>query len=135
LLRLNPFSRRDILSHIVTIKTEIRDAAAVLAACQRLGLPQPVQGTTKLFSGEATGLVVQLPDWIYPVVCNTATGQCQFDNFNGRWGDQKHLDRFIQAYACEKAKAEARRRGHQVVEQTLADGSIRLTIQVAGGVA
>ena len=123
------------MSHIVTIKTEVRDAAAVRAACQRLGLPQPTQGKTQLFSGEATGLAVQLPDWQYPVVCDTASGQVKYDNFGGRWGDQQHLDRFLQAYACEKAKAEARRRGHQCTEAQLPDGSIKLTIQVQGGAA
>ena len=51
------------------------------------------------------------------------------------WGDQKELDRFMQAYAAEKAKIESRRRGHSVTEQTLADGSIKLTIQVNGGAA
>jgi hypothetical protein len=35
----------------------------------------------------------------------------------------------------EKAKIEARKRGHSVFEQPLADGSIKLTIQVAGGVS
>jgi len=123
------------VSHIVTIKTEVRDAAAVQAACRRLGLPASEQGTVKLFSGEATGLAVRLPDWTYPVVCDTQSGQIQFDNFNGRWGDQKELDRFMQAYAIERAKQEARRRGHSTTEQTLSDGSIKLTIQVNGGVA
>jgi hypothetical protein len=51
------------------------------------------------------------------------------------WGDRKHLDKLLQAYACEKAKIEARKRGHQCTEQTLADGSIKLTIQVQGGSA
>lgn len=123
------------MSHLVSIKTEVRDAAAVRAACQRLGLPQPVQGKTQLFSGEVEGLAVQLPGWQYPIVADLTTGQVKFDNFNGRWGDQQHLGRFLQAYACEKAKAEARRRGHQCTEQTLADGSIKLVIQVAGGAA
>jgi hypothetical protein len=123
------------MSHIVTVKTELKDAAAIRAACQRLGLPAPVQGTTKLFSGEVTGLAVQLPEWVYPVICDTATGQVKFDNFNGRWGDQQHLDRFLQAYAVTKASSEARRRGHGVTEATLPDGSIKLTIQVNGGAA
>ena len=43
------------MSHIVSVSTKIRDSVAVTAACQRLGLPQPVQGTAELFSGEATG--------------------------------------------------------------------------------
>ena len=76
------------MSHVVTVKTEIRDTAAVRAACQRLGLAQPVQGTTKLFSGEATGLAVQLPDWNYPVVCDTASGHCSYDNL-GALGRQR----------------------------------------------
>ncbi len=121
------------MSHVVTIKSEIRDAAAVRAACQRLGLAQPVQGTTRLFSGEVTGLAVQLPEWQYPVVADLATGQLKFDNVGGRWGNPRCLDRFLHASACERAKAEARRRGHCVTETALADGSIRLTIQVAGG--
>ena len=44
-----PHSEEPILSHIVTIKTEVRDPAAVAAACRRLALPEPVQGTAKLF--------------------------------------------------------------------------------------
>ena len=123
------------MSHIVTIKTEIRDAVAVRAACHRLSLAEPIQGKTKLFSGEVEGLAIILPGWVYPVVCNVTTGQLQFDNFNGRWGDQKHLDRFLQAYAVEKTKIEARKKGHLVKETALSDGSIKLTIQVSGGSA
>ena len=123
------------MSHIVTVKCAVRDDDAVRAACQRLGLPAPVQGMTKLFSGEVTGLAVQLPDWIYPLVCDTTNGHVKYDNFNGRWGDQKHLDAFMQMYAVEKSRLEARKRGHQVTEALLADGSIRLTIQVSGGAA
>jgi hypothetical protein len=51
------------VSHIVTIKTEVRDSVAVQAACRRLGLAEPTNETVRLFSGEATGLVVRLPDW------------------------------------------------------------------------
>lgn len=121
------------MSHVVTVKTAVRDAAAVRAACQRLGLPAPVEGKTRLFSGEVQGLAVQLPGWQYPVVADLATGQVKFDNFGGRWGDQKHLDRLLQVYAVEKARSEARRRGHVVTETALTDGSIKLTIQVNGG--
>jgi hypothetical protein len=94
-----------------------------------------VQGTTKLFSGEATGLAVQLPDWIYPICCDTASGQIKFDNFSGRWGDQRHLDKFLQMYAVEKCRIETRKAGNSLTEQTLPDGAIKLTIQVAGGAA
>ena len=123
------------MSHIVVISTEIRDAAAVRAACRRLNLPEPVEGEVKLFSGTVSGLAVQLPDWQYPICCELSTGQVRFDSFGGRWGDQKHLDALLQAYAVEKAKIESRRRGHSVTEQALADGSIKLIVNVQGGAA
>lgn len=122
------------MSHTVEIKTEVRDEAAVRAACDRLRLPPPVQGTFKLFNSEAMGLGVELREWRYPIVCDTANGQVSFDNFGGRWGNQARLDEFLQMYAVEKTRIEARKKGHTVTEQSLADGSIKLTVNV-GGVA
>jgi hypothetical protein len=122
------------MSHIVTIELEIRDPAAVHAACDRLGLKTPVEGTHELFSGKVQGLGVQLPQWKYPVVCNTPEGVLKYDNFGGRWGEQRHLDSFMQAYAVEKSIIEARRKGYSCIEQTQSDGSIRLIIN-AGGIA
>jgi len=121
--------------HKAQIQTEVRDAEAVRAACRRLGLAEPVQGTTKLFSGEATGLAVKLPGWEYPVVADLASGTLRYDDFGGRWGDSAHLDRFLQQYAVAKTRIEARRQGHTVTEQRLPDGSIKLTVQVSGGAA
>jgi hypothetical protein len=121
------------MSHIVTIETQVRDPVAVHSACERLRLPAPTAGTFQLYSSRATGLGVQLPEWRYPVVCDTTSGKLAYDNFGGRWGETTKLDEFLQGYAVEKAKLEARRRGHSVVEQSLADGSIKLTVQVAGG--
>ena len=118
------------MSHIVTINTEVRSAPALSAACRRLELPTPKHETVQLFSSKATGHCVRLPDWRYPVVCQLDSGRLQFDNYEGRWGEQRELDRLMQAYACEAAKLTARRQGHGVAEQTLADGSIKLTIQV-----
>lgn len=120
------------MSHILSIRTTIRDPVALAAACVRLGLCQPTQGKARLFSSEAEGQIVSLPGWRYPVVINTTSGETQFDNYGGAWGDQVELDKLLQAYACEKAKIEARRAGHTVSEQKLADGSIKLTIQVGG---
>ncbi len=122
------------MSHIVEIRTEVRDAAGVRAACDRLRLEPPVEGKSKLFSREVEGLAVRLQDWRYPVVFQTATGEAQFDNYGGRWGDQSRLDQFLQAYAVEQTKIEARRKGHSVTEQSLADGAIKLTVQVGGAV-
>lgn len=120
------------MSHIVHIQTEMRDPVAIAAACRRLGLAEPVFGAAKLFSASKTGWQVRLPDWNYPVVIDVTTGHLDFDNFGGRWGEQKELDNFLQKYAVEKTRIEAHKRGHSVTEQQLADGSIKLTIQVEG---
>ncbi len=120
------------MSHIVEIKTEVRDEAAIRAACTRLQLPSPEHRTVRLFSATATGLCVQLPGWQYPLVCETNSGKVSYDNYNGAWGEQSHLNRFLQGYAVEKAKIEARKKGHSVTETALQDGSIRVTVKVGG---
>jgi len=121
------------LSHIIEIKTEVRDAAAAGAACRRLGLEAPVHGSAELYSGTVTGLIVKLPGWRYPAVFNTESGQARYDIFNGRWGNQVQFDRFLQAYAVEKCRLEARVKGNTCIEQQLSDGSIKLTVQINGG--
>ena len=118
------------MSHIVTIQTKVRDPVAVASACEVLQLPAPSVRTARLFSTEATGLAVELPGWRYPVVCQTETGTLAYDNFGGRWGDDIHLHRFLQRYAVERTKLEARKQGHTAIEQPLSDGSIRVEIAV-----
>ncbi len=122
------------MSHIVEIKTEVRCEESVQSACRRLHLPLATRGTFQLYSSRETGLGIELPHWRYPVVANTESGQLRFDNFEGRWGSQEHLDQFLQAYAVEKTKLEARKKGHSVVEQRLDNGSIKLTVRVGGAV-
>lgn len=120
------------MSHIVTVTTQIRNPLAVAAACTRLGLAPPVQGTAQLYSGQATGLIVQLPGWTYPAVLDTTNGQIAYDNYRGAWGAPAELDRFQQAYAIELCRLEARKRGYQVTEQALQDGRVKLQI-ITGG--
>lgn len=120
------------MSHIVVVRTKVQNVAAVTAACTRLGLAAPTQGTARLYSGEVNGLIVQLPEWQYPIVIDTITGTVQFDNYGGRWGSQEKLDQFLQAYAVELVKLEARKKGYTVSEQPLQDGSIRVNV-IEGG--
>jgi hypothetical protein len=120
------------VSHIVSIQTRIHDQAAVAAACARLGLPAPVQGKARLYSGEAEGLVVQLPGWAYPAVVDTLTGVIRYDNYSGRWGEQAELGRLLQAYALEKTIIEARKKDYSFSEQQLQDGSVLLKIREGG---
>lgn len=116
------------MSHVVQIATQVRDAVAVRKACDRLGLDDPVEGEVKLFSKTVSGLSVQLAKWRYPVVFDLNTGESKFDNYQGYWGNQKELDQFLQAYAVEKTKLEARRKGYSVTERLLAGGSVQLSV-------
>ena len=127
------------MSHIVEIKTEVRDEAAVQSACSRLHLPRATRGTFQLYSSTETGLGIELLNWKYPVVATSnkdgqLSGQLRFDNYEGRWGSQEFLDQFLQMYAVEKAKIEARKKGYSVTEQRLDNGSVKLTVNVGGAV-
>ena len=93
------------MSHIVTIATEIRDAEALCLGCDRLGLTRPVHRTTKLFSSEATGYCVELPEWRYPVVCDVETGRVHFDNFNVVFRAKDAGDLFCQRHEQVNAGA------------------------------
>jgi len=127
----HPFFLKEFLvSHVVQIQTQVRDPAAIGLACQRLELPAPVEGTFQLYTAKESGLGVQLRGWRYPVVCQPATGELKYDNFGGHWGAPSELDRFLQGYAVERARIEARRQGHTVTEQPLTDGGIKLTITI-----
>lgn len=116
------------MSHIVTVHTQVRDPVAVQCACWRLHLPEPRLGACHLFNATVSGWQVSLPGWTYPVVCETEQGKVHYDNFGGRWGEQGRLDQFLQAYAVEKAKLEARKQGYSAMEQQLANGAIKVTI-------
>ena len=119
------------MSHIVQIQTKLYDPAAITATCRRLGLAEPVHGTARLYGGEATGLLVQLPGWQYPAVIDPTAGVGRYDNFGGHWGDQQHLDRLIQIYSVEKSKIEAKKKGYSYSERALQDGSILVQIREA----
>jgi hypothetical protein len=51
------------------------------------------------------------------------------------WGRDEELQKFQQAYAVEKARLEAKKRGYTFSEQTLPSGEIKLTIRMEGGAA
>jgi hypothetical protein len=120
------------MSHIVEVKTEIRDPVALRRACSVLKLPAPEHKTVRLFDSEATGFAVELPGWRYPVVCETDSGTVRYDNYGERWGARSCLDLLRQRYCVEKARIAARKRGHDVLEQSLEDGSIKLTVTMGG---
>ena len=119
------------LSRLVTLQTKIQYASAVRSACDRLRLRQPFSGTHRFFSGEVTGLAVQLPRWKYPVVCEVTTGQVYYENYGGRWGEKNRLHQFLQACIVEQFHLQARRLGCLAAEHYWPGGLIELRIMVS----
>jgi hypothetical protein len=140
------------MSHLVTIKTEIKDLAAVGAACRRLGWTLKEGQSTYAWFGESVG------DYPLPEGLTVADlGKC--DHSIGVPGAEYEIglvkrgqrlmpvwdfwrsgglskdtgNQLAQAYAVEKTKAAARNQGHLVTETTMPDGKIRLTLSLAGG--
>ena len=116
------------MSHVVTIETKLKDAAAIKAACARLELPEPQTETVKFFDGaEHTGIAIRPPGFVYPVLIQP-DGAVRCDTYEGRWGDDGFVNRLKQAYAVEAAKLQAQQRGHRISETPLPDGGIKLTV-------
>lgn len=118
------------MSHIVTIEAKILSRTAAVAACRKLNLAPPVDGTFQMYGSSCTGLGINLTGWQYPVVADLATGKIDYDNYGGRWGDQDHLDRFLQRYQVEAARETAENLGYTAEETLLSDGSISLEVHV-----
>lgn len=138
------------MSHTETVKVEVKDRDALIAAVQsiegaafvRAGCERHTAATARekvdtteeatgqhaIYSGTYEGIGVILPGWNYPVIINPETGEIKYDNYNGHWGSQDGLDRLVQGYSVEQIRLEAIRQGVSVAEETLENGDIRLLV-------
>ncbi len=89
------------MSHVVTIQSRSMIPPPWPQLANGSNCPA-VQGTAELFSGSATGLIIRLPGWQYPVVADIPSGTLSYDNYGGQWGRQEELGRFMQSYAVKK---------------------------------
>jgi hypothetical protein len=126
------------MSHFTTIQTQIKDIAALRAACSELGVELIENGVARGY-GSSTNkgdLVIRLkgpydiavnrqPDGTYGLTTDWWDGHVERE-VGANYG------RMLQLYAVHKAQAEARRKGYTTRRQTLGDGSIKIVI---GGVA
>ncbi|MCX7428798.1 MAG: hypothetical protein NTW96_24625 [Planctomycetia bacterium] len=147
------------MSHIVTIKTELRDIAAIKAACKRMGW-QLLEGQhTFRWYGRYVGDYREFEKQLRDLGIKTEDyGKCdhairvpgaeyeiglvqrgnRFVPLWDTWGPgglakvshENGMGGFLAAYAVEKAKLEARRKGYTVTEKTLPNGNIQLQVTV-----
>ena len=122
------------MSHTIKAGFKFTNEAALKAAAKHQGWQLKDRGTHKLFDGtkRENAFALSIPGWRHDVILDVDRGEALYDNYGGRWGDEQQLHKFLQAYAVEKVKLEARRQGQTAIEQPLADGSIRVQIAVAG---
>ncbi len=126
------------MSHYATITTQIRDIAALRAACNELGLTlienaeargyyseKPKHGEYVIrLKGPYDIAVNKQPDGNYGLTTDWYDGHVERE-VGAKFG------RLLQLYGVHKARIEAQRKGYSVRRQTLKDGAIKLVI---GGV-
>lgn len=122
------------MSHIVELKPKINDLAALAAAAARAGfaaVPGRAYGAPSLALRAGThGYGIN----VVADVQNPGTYKLQFDDMayaafakaDNPAGQRGNCQRLLQLYEVERLTAEARAKGMAVVEQTTADGLIRL---------
>ena len=125
------------MSHFTEIRTQIRDIAALQAACQELGFPLLDKAVARGYGDQVRqgDHVIRLKG-PYDIAVNR-----QEDGTYGLttdwWGGHVEKEvgsgfgRLLQLYGVHKTRLEARHKGYTVKRITLADGAIKLTI---GGV-
>lgn len=113
------------MSHTTTMKAKLTNKEAIRTACQRLELQAPTEGDYRFYDGRtATGTLVKLPNWKYPVVIQS-DGEVIYDNYNGAWGKATELSRFQQEYSA--AVVEEQMGGMWAISrEQQADGTLRL---------
>ena len=90
-----------------------------------------------LFAGAKVkgDFMVKLPGWLYPVVFNTQTGEANFDNYNGGWGNVEELHSLVQEYSIQVAEAESQQlvvQGWTMERVRQENGDIQVVIEQQG---
>lgn len=125
------------MSHWTTIKVEVRDIAALQAACNEMGL-QFVDGVTPQYARGYAGNLRKCDHLIklrgpYDVAVDgsEASGYTlSTDWWDGHVAKEVGVEfsRLLQNYGVAKTERMARARGLRVTKKVQADGSIRMTL-------
>jgi len=122
------------MSHFTTVNTQIRDIAALRAACTELGLEVIENAEARGYASNRVrgDFVIKLngpydvalqrrPDGCYALHADLWQGHVERELGSG-------FGRLKQFYGVHKATLAARRRGLSVRRQQLANGSLRLVM-------
>ena len=122
------------MSHFTTIKTQIKDLAALRSAVNELGLQLLPNTTARGYINQSTKgeyvlrlkgpydvAVNQQPDGTYGLTTDWWDGHVQREV-------GKDYGRLLQLYGVHKATAEARKRGFSVIRNSQPNGSIKLVL-------
>ena len=124
------------MSHISKIELEVRDIQILGNACKRLGLELlKGQKTFKWYGKEAEcDHAIRVPGADYEIGVTNKNGlyelQCDYYDRNIEKVIGKKGGLLKQAYAVEKAKIEARKKGYSVLERKTENG-IRLHVRIS----
>jgi uncharacterized membrane protein len=115
------------MSHVVTLEYKLTDRGALEQACSKLGLTIKARATGEGSLHNITGLGIKLPNWNYDVII-TEDGKVNYDNWNGRWGNQSELNKLITQYNYEVVVAALNAEGYEYVIDETEDKIEILTI-------
>jgi len=124
------------MSHISKIELEVRDLGVLAQACARLGLELQRDRTTFKWYGQqgTCDHRIRVPGTDYQVGVRARDGRyelvCDFFDRSLAKALGPNGGLLKQAYAVEKTRLEARRKGYSVLEQPTETG-LRLRIRVA----
>lgn len=135
------------MSHLVDVKTQLKNIEALKLACQALGVELHQGGRARFYSGhsEECDYLINLPgrydlgfkrqtDDTYAFVCDEELigGPHGTDGYGrgdaGRKIIGENASRLRQAYSYGMLQLEARRKGLSISKTTLQDGRIRVLL-------
>jgi hypothetical protein len=128
LRRRSPSIKETAVSHTATVEIHFRDPEALADACRELGFPLEHGSVTFYDQQIASGEVIRLPGWHYPIVVETPE-TVRMDNFDGRWGDIAHFRRLKQTYAVHASIRAVQRTGRRVLQRIEQSGHVQLVVQ------
>lgn len=119
------------MSHIASVAVALKDLKILEQVCRETRVPVEIKPQkVKLYSASVKAVAcLKLPGWAYPVAVQ-ANGAVLFDNYDGKWGDMKELNRLLQSYSVAVVIQQARRMGRAVRRKDRPDGTVVIQMKI-----